>query len=157
MVIRRFRLDILEFCNPDQLIEREQYYIDLINPEYNILRVAGSSLGHRHTEATLAKLRGRELSPEHLIKLRKHLTNHNSTEEQRTKARARMLKINETKGLTIEVLDTVTKETTMYSSIRQAANAIGCAHTTLRDAEKIFLEKGIERLIKGRFRVKINR
>lgn len=136
---------------------REQYYIDLINPEYNILRVAGSSQGHRHNEATLAKLRGRKLSPEHIVKLKKHLTNHNSTEEQRTKARARMLKINEAKGLAIEVFDTVTKETIIYSSIRKAAYAIGSAHTTLREAEKLFLEKGIQRLIKARFMVKISR
>jgi len=38
-----FSLSILEYCEPEQLIEREQYFIDLINPEYNILRTAGSS------------------------------------------------------------------------------------------------------------------
>lgn len=31
-----FSLDILEYCEKDVLIEREQYYIDLIKPEYNI-------------------------------------------------------------------------------------------------------------------------
>jgi len=31
------------------LIEREQYYIDLLNPEYNILKIAGSRLGVKHT------------------------------------------------------------------------------------------------------------
>ena len=29
-----FRLDILEYCNPDVLIKREQYYIDLLKPEF---------------------------------------------------------------------------------------------------------------------------
>ena len=154
----RFRLDILEYCiAANQLIEREQYYIDLLKPEYNILLVAGSSLGHKHSKATLAKLIGRKLSLEHLTKLKEHLTNHNATEEQRTKARARILILNKNKRIEVEVLDTNTKETTKYSSIREAANAMGVPHITLSRAEKVFLEKGIEKLINGRFRVKICR
>jgi group I intron endonuclease len=47
-----FKLDILEYCKPDILIEREQYYLDLLNPEYNILKKAGSLLGFRHSEAS---------------------------------------------------------------------------------------------------------
>jgi group I intron endonuclease len=38
-----FRLDILEYCVPNELIKREQYYIDLIKPEYNILKKAGAN------------------------------------------------------------------------------------------------------------------
>lgn len=49
-----FRLDILEYCEVNVLIEREQYYIDLLKPEYNILKTAGSSLGFKHSEATKA-------------------------------------------------------------------------------------------------------
>ena len=30
-----FKLDILEYCDRSPLIEREQYYIDLLNPVYN--------------------------------------------------------------------------------------------------------------------------
>ena len=37
-----FKLYILEYCEYNLLFEREQYYIDLINPEYNILKKAGS-------------------------------------------------------------------------------------------------------------------
>ena len=32
-----FSLDILEYCEPNVKIEREQYYIDKVKPEYNIL------------------------------------------------------------------------------------------------------------------------
>jgi hypothetical protein len=45
-------------------LSREQYYLDLLKPEYNILKIAGSSLGYKHSENTLAKLRGRKLSEE---------------------------------------------------------------------------------------------
>jgi group I intron endonuclease len=52
-----FSLDILEYCDSSETIKREQHYLDLLKPEYNILPEAGSSLGHKHTEETLAKLR----------------------------------------------------------------------------------------------------
>jgi hypothetical protein len=32
-----FKLDILEFCNKGEVIAREQYYLGLLKPEYNIL------------------------------------------------------------------------------------------------------------------------
>ena len=153
----RFRLDILEYYNKEKVIEREQYYMNLMNPEYNILRVAGSSSGLKHSEDTLVKFRGRKLTFKQLEKLKEHLTKHNLSEEQRAKARARMVELNKRKGIRVEVKDKEKKETTLYNSIREAARAIGCAHITLRSAEKVFLEKGRERLIKGRFLVKISR
>ena len=52
-----FKLEILEYCAPKECIEREQYYLDSLKPEYNIFKIAGSSLGHKHTEETLAKFK----------------------------------------------------------------------------------------------------
>lgn len=46
-----FRLEILEYCSPEVLLQREQFYFDTLNPDYNILKVAGSPLGYRHSEA----------------------------------------------------------------------------------------------------------
>ena len=46
-----FKLEILEFCPVDVLMVREQYFIDQLQPEYNILKLSGSSLGYKHTEA----------------------------------------------------------------------------------------------------------
>jgi group I intron endonuclease len=48
-----FRLDILEYCNNNILIEREQFYIYKISPEYNILKVAGSHLKNKQFIDTL--------------------------------------------------------------------------------------------------------
>jgi hypothetical protein len=63
----------LEYCDTSDLIKREQYYIDNLNPfpvgpfrshrdrpggtEYNILKVARSSFGFKHSEATKEILR----------------------------------------------------------------------------------------------------
>jgi group I intron endonuclease len=50
-----FSLDILEYCTLNLLIKKEQYYIDNLNPEYNICKVAGSRLGIKWTEETRLK------------------------------------------------------------------------------------------------------
>ena len=49
-----FRLEILEYCDSSKsiLLEREQYYIDQLNPNYNIEKIAGSSAGRLLSEET---------------------------------------------------------------------------------------------------------
>lgn len=67
-----FVFEILEECKSELCIEREQYYLDTIlfascNDKrfcqlgYNILRVAGSSLGYRHSVASHLKMRNAHL------------------------------------------------------------------------------------------------
>lgn len=48
-----FRLEILEYCPSSTVLTREQFFLDKLNPEYNILKVAGSSLGYKHSEGSL--------------------------------------------------------------------------------------------------------
>jgi group I intron endonuclease len=53
-----FKVEILEKCT--NILEREQYYLDLYKPEYNIAKDAFSVMKDRkHSEETLNKLRGR--------------------------------------------------------------------------------------------------
>nr|YP_010218590.1 ribosomal protein S3 [Morchella brunnea]UBU98354.1 ribosomal protein S3 [Morchella brunnea] len=40
-----FKLENLEYCDPDKAIAREQYYLDFLKPDYNVLHSAGSRLG----------------------------------------------------------------------------------------------------------------
>ena len=60
----KFSLYILEYCTSENVLEREQYYLDKIQPEYNIVENAGSTLGYKHTEDSLAKMRNFVLSDE---------------------------------------------------------------------------------------------
>jgi group I intron endonuclease len=46
-----FKLDIIEYCSPNV-----QHYFDQLKPEYNILKVAGSSFGFKHSEVTKFKI-----------------------------------------------------------------------------------------------------
>lgn len=150
-----FTLEILEYCDRSDTLSREQYYLDLCKPEYNLLKIAGSNLGYIHTENTLAKIResSLNLTEEQKAKLKNHLLIHNASEAQKEKSRERLIEYNKSKGVSIEILDTNTKEVSSYSSLREAAKAIGCVHGTLLLAEKKQKE-GISKLIKKRYIVK---
>ena len=53
---RKKTLKILEYCDKSVLLEREQYYLDSLNPPYNILKLAGSSSGFKLSEETKKKI-----------------------------------------------------------------------------------------------------
>jgi len=53
-----FSLEILEYCDKkEDAVKREQYYLDYLKPKYNIVKLAGSTLGYKHTEESLKKMR----------------------------------------------------------------------------------------------------
>jgi group I intron endonuclease len=51
-----FIVTILEYCDKSDLLNREQFYFDKLNPQYNILKIAGSSLNFKHSEKTKTKI-----------------------------------------------------------------------------------------------------
>jgi len=59
--IENFIFEILEICVPENCIKREQYYIDLLKPEYNIAKIAGNTLGRICSEETRQKIRKKAL------------------------------------------------------------------------------------------------
>lgn len=62
-----FKLDILEYCDKKVVLKKEQYFFDLLKPEYNILKVAGSFSGFKHSPETLLKFQIRNLKIGHAI------------------------------------------------------------------------------------------
>ena len=113
-----FKLEILEYCVISSLLEREQYYMNLLKPEYNVLKTAGSMLGFKHSEATIKLFRstrsGRKFSEATRLKLSDN--NHKSI--------AVILKNNET--------GVVTK----FISKSKAAEFLGVSETTIRNSLK---------------------
>lgn len=55
--LENFSLGILEFCDKNSCISLEQKWIDLYKPNYNVLPLAGNSLGFKHTLETINKLK----------------------------------------------------------------------------------------------------
>ena len=140
-----FSLEILEYCDGDQAISREQYFLDLLNPEYNILKKAGSRLGSKHSSEAIAKMKNRILTVEQKAKHREHLARLNLRPEQKEhlkrlnlsqKGRARPEGAGKP-NISIEVFDSLNNETTIYSSIREAAIGIGVDRSSISNAFKL--------------------
>jgi group I intron endonuclease len=57
--LKNFSLAILEFCTKDIIVcsNLEQKWIDYYKPKYNVLKIAGSSSGFRHSIDTINKLK----------------------------------------------------------------------------------------------------
>lgn len=51
-----FSLEILEYCDPVDLLTREKYYMELYKSEYNICKEPGSTLGKKHSVETRLKM-----------------------------------------------------------------------------------------------------
>jgi len=148
-----FQLEILEYCTKENAISREQYFIDLLNPEYNLNPTAGSRLGANITEESRVKMstaaQGRKHTEEtkNLISLAsKGINNHNfgKTHSEETKgliARARLgksflsdsikAKMSEESGTALRITDLKTNETSEFSSITKAAKAMNVTQPPL--------------------------
>lgn len=117
-----FRLEILEYCDPTICLEREQYYLNTLNPEFNILKIAGSKYGSKHSEATIKKISDSLLG------------NKRAVGGKRT-------------TVPVLVLDNETGIQTEYSSITNAAKALGVLSSTIRS----YLSRNIQSPFKGRY------
>ena len=122
-----FQLEILCYCEADNVLLFEQYYINSLKPEYNILQVAGSPLGHKHTEETLAKMRGPK-SPEHLAKLRENIAKINIDRVFSEEVRSKIAKANSN---IVAVTDTATGEIKEYPSIYALSLEFGVSPASL--------------------------
>jgi group I intron endonuclease len=70
-----FEFKILEFCQPENCLEREQYYMDNLKPTYNIRKIAaGSNLGiiftKEHCDRISISNQISKSNPEYLNKIR---------------------------------------------------------------------------------------
>jgi len=146
-----FSLEILEYCdNSLNILEREQYYIDKLKPEYNILKIAGSSLGFKHSESTLGLFKIRKLDEEGRKNLSLAATGRILTHEERekiSKARKGIVISEVTKkkislatiklrGISVIVIDTRTGEKLFFTNLTEAANFLGVSRTAISKSIK---------------------
>lgn len=112
-----FRLEILEYSDKDNVLKREQYYMDLVKPQYNIVEIAGSTLGYKHTPESLAKMRDFVLSDE--VRDRKALSTVNATAAIRI-------------SIIIENIETKVKQE--YASLTEVGYALGVSKASVSQA-----------------------
>jgi group I intron endonuclease len=51
-----FTFSVLEYCEKGKLIQREQFYFDNLSPKYNTAKIAGNTLGVKHTDDAKQKM-----------------------------------------------------------------------------------------------------
>lgn len=139
----KFSLDILEYCELDILIEREQYYMDLLKPEYNILKKAGSRLGFKHTEKTKLKISIIKTGIKHDISFSKNLSKAKRGKKQnkprfinnitpKVMTVKTRLKLSESScGVSVKVLDKNNNLINKFSTITSAAKHLGVDRSTI--------------------------
>lgn len=91
----KFTIEILEYCDINAILEKEQYYIDLLKPKYNIALVAGSLLGFKHSLETKLKFKNRKNNTGHTTILI-NTENNNINEYSSVRAAAKYLNISHT-------------------------------------------------------------
>ena len=119
------------------MLEREQYYIDLLQPEYNLLKTAGSRLGKKHTEETIKKLKNLKKTLEHRIRMSEAKLGKNIPIEVKAKMKT-------AKEISTTVIDETTGITEKYNSCNDAAKGLGVSSPTLRKykkTNKLYLDK----------------
>jgi group I intron endonuclease len=114
-----FKLEILEYCEKKKdTIKIEQYYLDLLKPEYNILKNAGSWLGRKHSAKTLCKMGAWVRSEETLCKMSASKMGNSNSKIQPNAQQ-------------ILVTDLELNTKTIYKSMRAAARALNIRQSSI--------------------------
>jgi len=125
-----FTLEILEYCTADNCINKEQYFIDLLKPEYNLLPKAGSSLGYKHTEESLAKMAASRLGKIHSYETRAKIGEAVMGKNHPMFGKPRAIGAGKS-SQTVLVIDLVKNTETTYISFSEAAAALGIRRTAI--------------------------
>ena len=127
-----FQLEILEYCEKKEAILREQYFFDLLKPEYNILKTAGSSLGFKHSEKTIKFMKTLHLLDDEIRKKRSlaRLGTKHSDKTRAILSAATTASI----GISVIVKNININEETEYINLTEAAKAINVSRTAVKKA-----------------------
>ena len=128
-----FRLGILEYIDKSQkvikneikttILVREQFYLNSLNPNLNINKIAGSMLGYKHTQE-LRKLMSLQRKGKSINWSRKDPL-YTITEETRNNLSLRV------RGVTVKVFDNENNIVNVFPTIKSAANFFDVDYNTV--------------------------
>lgn len=147
-------MEILEYCSENDLIKREQFYLNTLIPDYNVLKYAYSLKDFKHSEETIKKLKNKIISPEHKellssihkgkvvseetrLKLANSIYNFKKnnllTPEALENIRSKTIK---REGVSVTVLNIETKEVKVFTNQTEAGKLIGVTRQAIYNAIK---------------------
>ena len=119
-----FRLEILEHWAKEDVTLREQFYLDTLKPTYNILKLACSSLGFKHSYSTIVQMKERN-NKNHPFLGREH------SEESKL-----IMSLSSRLSSPVKLLDLETGKEKLFNSNVQAANFLKISEWTIRKYKK---------------------
>ena len=147
-----FILEILEYCEADKLVVREQYYLNNLNPEYNVLKYAYSVLGYKHSPENIAKFKLKKISQEHKDLLSLIHTGKEVSKETRNKLSLATtnyrnnnplsheslinirIKTTQREGVSVKLLNIQTNEIFKFPTLTKVAEYLGIKRQAVRNA-----------------------
>ena len=128
-----FTFEIIEYCEPKVAVGLEQKYLDKYDFYYNINAQANSNLGYKHTETTLAKMKGRQN-----LKGYKHIEENiqKAIERQKTKETLKRRKRAEEKIDHLNLFENINSSLRTEASNNESQQSQQCCATTLADSGK---------------------
>ena len=147
--LNNFHLFILDYTNKDKVLISEQYWLDYIQPEYNILNNAGNSSGYQHKKEDILKMKDKALGRKHSKEVRKAMSEnrqgvnnnfygHTHSIENKLKLSKIALnrKIYPRPGFKVEISDLELNIIHNFNSIREAARSLNINMGTIISREK---------------------
>lgn len=125
-----FTLDILEYCSKEIVIEREQYYLDLLTPIYNILKTANVGVDFVRPDYTQKRV----VSEETKKKLSEATTLYNPL-DQETLERLKAKTIAR-EGVSVLVKNIQTEEIVEFTNQTEAGVFLGISRQAVYNAIK---------------------
>lgn len=141
--LENFTLEILEYCCKYATIEREQFYLDKLKPEYNLLKKAGSIIGFKHSVLSRKKMSelalGRVISEEARLNLSEALSGRKLSESTKEKIRSYKhteqaklrISLGNPRTRSVQITDSHTKDTTTFSTMTLAAAHLNTTTATI--------------------------
>jgi len=128
-----FLFFVIEFCAKDQLLSREQHWLDWLFTQpaelrYNFLPTAGSSLGSTHTEEAKMKMRGPRPHFSPSAEQRESISQANTGKVMSKVTRA---SISKALSRSVYLYDTKDQLVRVFSSNREAANWLNVSKATV--------------------------
>lgn len=130
-----FSLVIIEYCDKDKLIEREQFWIDNLKPTYNVLNTAYNSIGYKHSEESKNLMSELAKSRTHIeetkSKIRDSLSGSNNPFFGKKHTEESILKIIQSKSSVVYLYNEYKELMYIFKSVSELSKFINSNHATI--------------------------
>lgn len=161
-----FALIILDIVKKNEVLIQEQYWLDDIKPDYNILELATNSKGYKHKLESIEIMKKKALRRKHSEEVRNTMSENRKGEKnaffgkthseetiKKFKAIAKNRIEFPKKGIEVEIIDLENNKIELFKSIRAAARFLNTNIYTLISREK----RNTKRPYKGKYKILIKR